>query len=358
MVSLFKFNDDITPEVDLNSELTYTPPVNGTFFLAARSAVTGGGTYRVSSVPNEPQSTLPVGIGGTVAISRSFLFSYDLDDGPENLTYGLVTAPSHGTLLLNGAAATSFTQADIDAGHVAYQENGDLAKNDSFTFTVSDPAGNQIGPEPFRIAILDHTGQVVATSDTLSVSVGGDAGFNPFLLDTVALGSTPEQMTYTLLIPPGHGLILNDGAPATSFTQADIDNGRIGYVENGDVVRSDSFIFQVSDAAGNHTVPQRFTIDVQGVSSDLVLSTDGSGNNNALASGTEGQLADPKFTFDDVSALVADASNWAAPSILDLVDATGSGQGPDTSTSDATTYWVLMNASSSGDCQGSEEKGW
>jgi hypothetical protein len=304
-----------------------------------------------TSTPDEPQSMLPVAIGGTATISHSFLWSEDPDNTADQLTYTIIDRPAHGTILDNGVAATSFTQADIDNGLVRYVENGDIASGDSFTFQLSDLAGNHTETEPFRIAILDHSGPVVATNNTLSVPVGGNAGLNPFLLDTVALDNTPDQMTYTLLIPPGHGLVLNGGAPATSFTQADIDNGRIGYVENGDAVRSDSFIFQVSDAAGNHTVPQRFTIEVQGVSSDLVLSSDGSGT-DVLASGTERQPADPKFTFDDVSAPVADASNGAAPAILDLVDATGSGQGSDTSTSDATTYWVLMQPSSFGDCQG------
>ena len=321
---------------------------------AAATAYIYGYFFGVDTTsPQEPQSTLPVAGAGTAAISHAFLWSFDDISGPAGVTYTIVTEPTHGAILLNGSKTTTFTQADIDSGLVQFRENGDVASGDSFTFKVSDEAGNAIGPEPFRIAILDQTGPIVTSNETLSLPNGSNvAPLNPFLLDTVALDNAPDQMTYTLLMPPAHGLIINDGAPATSFTQADIDYCSVLYVENGDIASGDSFIFQVSDAAGNHTVPQRFTIDVQGVSSNLVLSGDGSGNNNALASGTEGQPTDPKFTFDDVSAPVADASNWAAPSILDLVDATGSGQGSDTSTSDATTYWVLMNSSSSGDCQG------
>jgi hypothetical protein len=285
---------------------------------------------------------LPVAIGGTATISHGFLWSFDPDNTADQLTYTIVDQPAHGIILDNGVAATSFMQADIDSGLVQYAANGDGARGDGFTFQVSDPAGNSTDTETFNITTLDKTGPVVMGGGKLAVPAGGVAPLLNPALDTVSLGNTPDQIAYTLLLPPEHGIILDNGVPATGFTQADIDNHLVQYVAKGDGASSDSFVFQASDAAGNHSAPQPFAIQIQG-SSDLVLSSGGS-------SGTGGQAADQKFTFDDVS---TPATGAAAPAASDVIYSTGASvPSADTSTSAATTYWVIMHPSASGDSQG------
>lgn len=201
--------------------------------------------------PTEPQSTLPVAVGGTATISSSFLSSDDPDNPASQLIYQIVTAPAHGSLLLNGSATTSFTQADIDNGLVEYHERGDRVTSDTFRFTVSDPAGNVIGPEPFEIAIVSTTAPVIYADNTLVSPVGAKTMIGKDTLCTVALGNDPSAMTYHVVAGPTHGTLYANGSPATAFTQADIDNGRVGYI--GDARGGDSFTFQVSDSAGNRT---------------------------------------------------------------------------------------------------------
>jgi hypothetical protein len=58
------------------------------------------------------------------------------------LHFTVTTAPSHGTLLLNGSATSSFTQADISNGVVSHHEAANFLTSDSFLFTVTDAAGN------------------------------------------------------------------------------------------------------------------------------------------------------------------------------------------------------------------------
>ena len=227
-----------------------------------------------TTFPVEPQSTLPVSIGGTATISHSFLFSYDPDNSAAELTYTVLGPPTHGTILVNGSAATSFTQADIDNGLVQYRENGDAASNDSFMFQVTDPAGNRVGPEPFKIAILNTAAPVIDANATLLASLAGTVIWTDALC-TVALGNTPAQMTYTLLTPPTHGALLVSGAPAISFTQADIDNRIVGYLAKGDAATSDSFTFQVSDAAGDHTAVTTFNIAIQSAPPSAAAVDDG-----------------------------------------------------------------------------------
>ncbi len=212
--------------------------------------------------PSEPQSTLPVSIGGTATISHDFLWSYDPDNTAAELSYTVDTAPTHGTILVNGSAASSFTQADIDNGIVQYRENGDAAVGDAFTFTVSDPAGNRIGPEPYTISIVNSTAPVVDVNASLSVSIGSSAMIWTDSLCIVALGNDPAELTYSVVAAPPHGTLLVNGASANSFTQADIDDKRVQYRENGDGVSSDAFGFQVTDAAGDETPVTIFNIAI------------------------------------------------------------------------------------------------
>ena len=119
--------------------------------------------------------------------SLAFLLSTDNVSGPAGLTYRIAQAPAHGSLLLDGVATDSFTQAEIDAGRVQYRQNGDAADSDGFTFTVSDMAGNTIGPEPFAIAIVNTTDPVTVGTDTGACAASGDLPIWKDALCTVAL---------------------------------------------------------------------------------------------------------------------------------------------------------------------------
>ena len=226
------------------------------------SADSGSGTLISINPLTEPQSTLPVSIGGTATIATSFLLSTDFDYGAADLTYSVLTAPVHGIVLDNGAAATTFTQADIDNGLVQYRENGDVASSDSFSFQVTDPAGNRVGPERYTIAITNSTAPVIEADATLTAPVGGWATIWKDTLCTVALGEDPAEVTYTVLTAPAHGIILDNGTPATSFTQADIDDNLVRYQANGDTATSDSFTFRATNAAGNQTPVGTFNIAI------------------------------------------------------------------------------------------------
>jgi hypothetical protein len=203
--------------------------------------------------PNDPQSLLPVAVGGTATISHNFLWTDDPDNTADQLTYTIMTGPAHGIVLDNGVAATSFTQTDIDNGLVQYVENGDPARNDAFTFQVSDSAGNRTETHHYSIAILDQTGPVVAGDSALSLPLGGGATLRGYMLDTVALGSTPDQIIYQVTVAPQHGALLINGAPFSWFTQSDVDHDLVQYGNAGDGASSDSFSFVAWDANAEWT---------------------------------------------------------------------------------------------------------
>jgi subtilisin-like proprotein convertase family protein len=118
-------------------------------------------TIVVTAVNHE--QILAVNAGLTVeqadgaTITTAILETTDIDNSPAQLLYAVTAGPAHGTLLVDGIPATLFTQAQINAGAVFYQNDGSLAATDNFDFTVDDGAGTaSVGA--FNIVIRSRPG--------------------------------------------------------------------------------------------------------------------------------------------------------------------------------------------------------
>ena len=184
---------------------TATPTANGSWtgvvtLLAAQGALTltahatdaagnvgnsNSIAYTLDLLAPAPVHETPVTVvaGTTVAISESQLqFDDNLSTHAQEI-YSVISGPAQGVLFDNGTAATSFTQADIDNGLVSYHETGSNASADSFTFKVTDAAGNQTAPEQFQFQISPAVTLIQTdTSSFGSISlteVGNDYFLNP-----------------------------------------------------------------------------------------------------------------------------------------------------------------------------------
>jgi hypothetical protein len=117
-------------------------------------------------------NALSVQLGDTLTISSGLLGAVDNVSSAAQLRYTVMTAPSYGTLLLNGAVTTTFTQADINGGLVSYHESAN-ATSDSFSFKVADAAGNSTGAASFQVNIapLDAL-EYLASNPDLIVAFG------------------------------------------------------------------------------------------------------------------------------------------------------------------------------------------
>jgi hypothetical protein len=109
---------------------------------------------------------------------------------------------------------------------------------------------------------------------TLPVSVGGTAIISHDFLwsfDTDKLTGAygdPATITYAIT-EPTHGTVLLDGSPTDTFTQAELDNKRVQYRENGDVATSDGFTFTVSDPFGN-TITEPYAISIVNTTAPVI----------------------------------------------------------------------------------------
>ena len=215
-------------------------------------------TVTVSAGNQPPVVTTNFGLtvteGGSGVISQFVLQATDPDNTPDELTFTVTAGPAHGTLLVNGTAATTFTQADINAGVVSYLNDGSESFTDSFTFTVSD-GHSATGSATFTIFVSPaNDPPTVMTNAGLTVVrgvVGRDRPRRPG-------HGRPGQHLVAAHVH-GHGRpgprdASAGGLPVAAFTQADIDAGRVRYVNDGAAATTDTF---TSRSATGPTGPAR-----------------------------------------------------------------------------------------------------
>lgn len=120
----------------------------------AGDAFRGADAVTVTPFNHPPAVTtnagLAVGQGARAVITPAALTATDPDGDP--VTFTVTAGPTRGTVLVGGNPAATFTQADINAGRVAYQHDGSRTTADGFTFTVGDGRLTS-GPATFRITI-------------------------------------------------------------------------------------------------------------------------------------------------------------------------------------------------------------
>jgi hypothetical protein len=114
----------------------------------------------------------------------------------------------------------------------------------------------------FHLAPQDTQTPNLANDGPLSIEAGASQTLTANLLSANDNVSSGAQLRYTITTAPGHGALLLNGAVASSFTQADINNGLVSYRETVNGVSSDAFSFKIADAADNTTTALSFQINV------------------------------------------------------------------------------------------------
>jgi uncharacterized membrane protein len=231
--------------------------------------------------------------GATGGIATAALEVTDVDNVAADLAYTVTVVPGNGQLELTtgpGTAITSFTQADIDANRLVYAHNGGETTSDSFTFTVSDGAGGSLGATVFNITVTPQNDDPVVNANTgITLAEGATGGIATAALEVTDVDNVAADLAYTVTVVPGNGqleLTTGPGTAITSFTQADIDAGRLVYVHNDSNTTTDSFTFTVSDGAGGSLGATLFSITVTAVDDDPPVVAANTGS-TVLEAGTD-----------------------------------------------------------------------
>lgn len=103
----------------------------------------------------------------------------------------------------------------------------------------------------------------------LVVQAGGEGLISKDLLESVDPDDAADKLIYTLISIPQRGDLLIDNIPAAignTFSQADINNGRLKYLNTRVDLNTDFFLFAVSDGKGGFYGVSTFNIEIQPVS--------------------------------------------------------------------------------------------
>jgi len=208
--------------------------------------------------------------GGGRVIGAAALEAQDVDDTADAITFTVTSAPAHGRLELTtapGVAVTRFTQADIDNDRLVYVHDGSNTTSDTFSFTVDDSASTPLGPSEFTITVtpVDDDAPVLVVNAGSTLSDGTEDVITASELRFRDGEQLAADVMFTVTQGPENGhleLASAPGTPVTSFTQADIDAGRVRYVVDNASAGTDGFAFEVADGQGNVVTGQTFTLVV------------------------------------------------------------------------------------------------
>ena len=184
-------------------------------------------------------ATMVAGIGLTQAIESSMLRFDDNASTHAQESYSVITGPAHGTLLKNGVATSSFTQADIDNGLITYHEIGNFS-SDSFTFKVTDASNNATTTQQFNFQIVSPS-VIESLGSTDLTQVG-----NNFYLDN-STGVGPSLKLSGADVVAGQ---FDNTAPWVPIGAEAIAGG---YEVAWKVTGSDQYTVWKTDSSGNYT---------------------------------------------------------------------------------------------------------
>ncbi len=202
----------------------------------AFSASFGNAFITVTGVNDAPvltgtlSATVAEGASHTIAVSE--LGFSDPDDVAGGVTF-TVSDLSHGTLMVNGVAATTFTGAQLAAGKVVFVHDGSETTSAGFDVSVED--GNEDVSIPtsqafsFTVTPVDHAPTLTATPFPNLVFTEDRSGvqlFENVAADTGDSGQTFTSLTLTvagaenrdyLFLGASYVLDLVDGTSSFSF---------------------------------------------------------------------------------------------------------------------------------------------
>lgn len=199
--------------------------------------------------------------------TEALLMSRPCTDGTENFRLGFDDEAESGDLPCPPTTGLSYQPEDALSVFDGEQAQGQwrLELTDFFDFDGGDWYNWEL-----EVCTELAAGPTLVRNEPLSLSVGTLAIIDTQLLRSIDPGASAEDLTYTVVAAPRHGLLRRNNTfllPGGTFTQDFIDKRLLLYQHSGDQVRVDSFSFAVENADGGWVGLYTFHINVEGVSS-------------------------------------------------------------------------------------------
>ncbi|XP_078056067.1 chondroitin sulfate proteoglycan 4-like isoform X2 [Mustelus asterias] len=173
----------------------------------------------------------------------------------EEIVYQVTSPPNHGEILISGHPDHSFSQKDISDGLVVYHHDNSRHSRDFFNFVVVVKEIKAKGTFPILIFKESHQYPlIVIHNEKLFVDQGEAKKISDEQLLVFHNDSVPSDLIYSVKAAPVHGQLVmvserqsGQQEALESFSQEDINGGRVQYVNSRFSPQGDSFILDVSN---------------------------------------------------------------------------------------------------------------
>uniref|UniRef100_A0A8C5M3B5 Laminin G domain-containing protein n=1 Tax=Leptobrachium leishanense TaxID=445787 RepID=A0A8C5M3B5_9ANUR len=179
-------------------------------------------------------------------------------NGDDEITYNVLLPPRHGKLFLHNSAVDSFNYHHLKLGQVAYKHDDSNNLVDTFNLTVKVKSLVLNAEIKVRVYLESHQRlPKVLHLKGLLVEEGKPVKIDKENLQVIHEDSSPSEIVFTVVVYPLHGYLrTSDSAEGhvainssslVTFTQKDINNGNIQYVQTGSVNEQDNFTMEVTN---------------------------------------------------------------------------------------------------------------
>ena len=192
-----------------------------------------------------PPNTVPTASAVSVTTPQDTAVGVTLaGSDPETceLTFSIVTGPTHGSLGSIGAVACVAGSPNHDTASVQYTPTNGYSGPDSFTYRVSD--GTDFSTAATVTITVSPPANNIPTAADLNLSTAQDTPL------TVTLAGTDIEtceLTFSIVTGPTHGGLGAIGPLACAAGSPNTDTASVLYTPTSGYTGSDSFTYRVSD---------------------------------------------------------------------------------------------------------------
>lgn len=237
-VDVFEFSLDIRTRDQPGVNGEHNPTKLATFFNISIISVNDQPFHLLTKSPS-----IHVIQGFSANITQNDLKTVDKDTPPENIVYNIVTGPNNGRVSFRDDLEMSvqrFTQDDINKNRTVFIHDGSRDAG-AFYFSVSD---GRFKPyyKIMNIRVIPIALQMVTKETVIIIQAESSVYISVANLDATTNGKR-EQIHYNVTQEPKHGKLFVGNYEVVQFTQEDIDNKLLLYIQTDMSSGSDAFTF-------------------------------------------------------------------------------------------------------------------
>ncbi|KAK9974528.1 hypothetical protein ABG768_022617 [Culter alburnus] len=177
----------------------------------------------------------------------------------DEIIFKVQEAPKHASLYLKDSKTESFTQNDLRNGYLSYHHDNSRNLADVFTLLVEAKDLRLDVKIHVKVYLESHQRPpIILHNKSLLVEEGKPVKIESSKLKVTHEASSPSEITFTIKVAPSHGYLrhfieskdqyqgtLED--PLVTFSQRDVNDGNIQYVQVAPGQESDSFTLEASN---------------------------------------------------------------------------------------------------------------